>query len=73
MKGGDIRIVTKQEFLTSQILVIFITTSHKTFLDEFYSVNPEKHENYTHKQQWRVRGEGAYFILLRRNSFMGKS
>ena len=64
-KGEDIRIVTKQELLTSQILFNnlvqnFLRRIRKIY---FYSVNPEKHENYTHKQQWRVRGRVTLFCL----------
>ena len=72
MKDEDIRIVTKQEFLTSQIL--FYNNLAQNFLRRILLCQPGKtRELYIQTTMESERGGGAYFILLRRNVSMGKS
>ena len=62
-KGEDIRIVTKQEFLTSQML--FNNLAQKRFETNkkyiFYSVNPDKHEKIhaNNSGEWGGGGGGG--------------
>ena len=78
MRRDEIRIVTKEEFLTSQI---FFNNLARNFLRRIRNVHlalstPKNTRIiHTNNSKWRVRrgGGGGYFILLRGNGFFEKS
>ena len=76
MRRDEIRIVTKEEFLTSQI---FFNNLARNFLRRIrnvhFALSTPKNTRiiHTNNSEWRVRRGGGSFILLRGNGFIEKS